>query len=257
MNIFSNGQNFPRKLSEVETYWLNCILPEDRPGYKIYRDKIKNLFVIGYGKFPPFNLILGEKESKPDLTIPSQPIVATGTFVYKFGKVNVSIFEEFENQIEIDIQSDGFYYLEISSEELINKEIKFFTYSSWSPGQNHPYDGSELRLIKIDDNISLAISKLHKRIWLHNIENQTNKFIPITNFYQELLKVLKIYEAKIITDINYFFLNLNRFSDAQIREAFIKYNRSWKKIDLKLPIELGTEKTNWFKKILKRILWKK
>lgn len=257
MNVFSNGQNFPRKLSEVEAYWLNCILPEDRPGYKIYRDKIKNLFVIGYGKFPPFNLILGEKEDKPDLTIPSQPIVATGTFFYKFGKVNVSIFEEFENQIEIDIQSDGFYYHEISSDELINKEIKFFTYSNWSPGQKHPFDDSELRLIKIDDNISLVISKPHKRIWFHNRELQTNKFIPITNFYQELLRVLKIYEAKIITDINYFFLNLNRFSDAQIREAFINYNRNWKKTDLKLPTESRTEKTNWFKKILKRILWKK
>lgn len=256
MNFFSNGQNFPRKLSEIEEYWLNLILPENRPGYKIYRDRIKNLFVIGYGKFPPFNLILGEKETKPDLTIPPQSIVATGTFYYKFGKVNVSIFEEFENQIELDIQSEGFNYNEISSDNLIDNEIKFFTYSNWSPGQRHPFDNSELRQVEIDKNILIAISKSHKRIWMHNRETQTNKFIPITNFYQELLRVLKIHNPKIITDINYFFLNLNKFSDAQIKEAFINYNRSWKKVDLVLTIE-SEVKENWFQKFLKRLLWKK
>lgn len=257
MIFFSNGQSFPRKLSEIEEYWLNLILPEERPGYKVYRDKIKNLYVIGYGKYPPFNLILGEKEDKPDFTIPPQPIVATGTFFYKFGKVNVSIFEEFENQIEIDIQSDGFFYHEVSSEELINREIKFYTYSNWSPGQKHPFDNSDLRLIEINPNITIAISQTHKRIWIHNRETQTNKFIPVTNFYQELLKVLQIHEAKIITDINYFFLNLNKFFDAQIREAFINYNRNWKKTELKVPVEFRREKQNWLKKFLKRFLWKK
>ena len=166
MNLFKNGQDFPRRLSDLELYWLNLILPDDRPGYKIYRDKICELFVIGYGKFPPFNLILGRREDKPDLSIPPQPIIATGTFFYDKGKVNVTIFEEFENQIEIDIQSEGFNYYEISPEDLKNKEINFFTYSNWSPGKKHPLDNSDLRLIEIDYNFVLVISNLHKRIWI-------------------------------------------------------------------------------------------
>ncbi len=257
MNVFLNGQNFPRKLSEVEEYWLNSILPEKRPGYKIYSDKIKTLYVIGYGKFPPFNLILGEKEDKPDLTIPPQPLVATGTFHYKFGKVHVSIFEEFENQIEVDFQSEGFIYYEISSNEIINKETKFFTYSNWSPGQKHPFDNTDLRLIEIDQKITLVISQPNKRLWIYDREFQTNKFIPITNFYQAVLKILKIKDAKIVSDINYFFLNLNKFNDIQLREAFINYNRNWKKVELDISFNPKKEKINWFKKLLKRLTWKK
>lgn len=257
MNLFFDGQNFPRKLSDVEEYWLYKILPEDKIGYKLYRNKIKNLYVIGYGKFPPADLILGRKDDQPDLTIPPQPVVATGTFKYTIGQVNVSIFEEFEDQIEIDIQSKGFYYKDIPSEQLINRELEFFTYSNWLPGQKHPLDNSELRLIEIDMNALLVISQIHKRIWIHNRNLQTNKFIPVTNFYQEALKILRIHEAKIMTDINYFFLNLNKFSDAVIREAFVNYNRNWKKIELTISENLKQGKENWFKKIVKRLLWKK
>lgn len=258
MNSFFNGQNFPRKLSTIEEYWLNIILPEDRPGYKIYRDKIKELYVIGYGKYPPFNLILGEKDDKPDLTIPAQPIVASGTFFYKTGKVDVSIFEEFEKQIEIDIHSEGFYYFEIHPDQLMNREEKIFTISNWLPGQKHPMDNSELRQIEIDpDRITLVISQSYKRIWIYDHQLQTNKLIPITNFYQELLKVLKIHDSKIITDINYFFLNLKKFSDLQIREAFFNYNRSWKKVNLPEIRKSEQEKLSWIKKLFKRLLWRK
>lgn len=257
MNLYLNGQDFPRNLSELELYWLNLILPEDKPGYKIYRDKICKLFVIGYGKFPPFNLIIGNKDDIPDLTIPSQPIIATGTFFYKMGKVSVSIFEEFENQIEVDIQSEGFNYYEISPAELKNKEIKFFTYSNWTPGQKHPSDNSELRLIEIDSEFLLVISKKHKRIWIYDKKLQTNKFIPITNFYQWVLKIAGIRDPKVMTDINYFFLNLNKFSDSQIKEAFINYNRDWRKVEIQSQFENKKEKQNWFKKLFKGILWKK
>jgi len=258
MIFYSNGQDFPRRLNDLEKYWLDLILPEDRPGYKLYRDKIENLFVIGYGKFQPFSLILGEKNDKPDLTIPAQNLIATGKFFYEQGSVSVSIFEEFENQIEIDIQSDGFDYLYIPVQALIKKEKKWFTYSNWSPGQNHPFDNSELRVIEIQKGeIVLVISSHHKRVWIYDYQLQTNRFIPITNFYQELLKVAGIKDIKTITDINFFFTNNKRFSDAQIRVAFIHYNRYWKKFELKKEIIPKSEKKNFFKKIFERLLWKK
>lgn len=257
MNSSYNGQSFPRKLSEIEKYWLYKILPENRSIYKIYRDKIDKLYVIGYGKFPPFNLVLGNKDDQPDLTIPSQPIIATGTFRYNKGKVDVTIFEEAENQIEIDIHSDQFYYFDLNQSEIMNKEISWFTYSNWLPGLNHPEDNSELRLIIIEkDKFCLAISPNHKRIWIYDYKTQALKFLPITNLYQELLKILKIHDPKLITNINYFFQNLNKFSDSQIKDAFLNYNRLWKKVEIVQQKE-EKKKENFFKKLFARILWKK
>lgn len=258
MNYFLNGQDFPRALRDVEKYWLLLILPEDRPGYKIYREKIENLFVIGYGKFPPYNLILGEKNDVPDLTIPPQPLIAKGIFFYENGSVSVTIFDEFEEQIEIDISSDGFNYQNFQSDLLINKEKKWFTYSNWSPGEKHPFDNSELREIEISrDELNLVISPKHKQIWLHDYNLKFNKFIPITNFYQELLKVAEIKDLKTMTNINFIFSNLKRFSDEQIRQAFINYNRYWKKFDLKSKNSVKPEKKNLFKKIFERLIWKR
>ena len=258
MSYYLNGQDFPRKLSELERYWINLILPEDRPGYKIYRDKIENLFVIGYGKFPPFNLILGDKDDKPDPTIPSQALIATGKFIYDQGTVNVSIFEEFENQIEIDIQPEGFNYFQIPTEKIIGKEKNWFTYSNWKPGLKHPFDNSDLRVVEIQKNvIDLVISSQHKRIWIYDYNLKTNKFIPITNFYQEILKVAGIRDVKTMTDLNFFFSNLKKFTDTQIREAFINYNRYWKKFDLQKETPTKSEKKNFFKKIFERFLWKR
>lgn len=258
MSFYFNGQDFPRRLNELERYWLRLILPEDRPGYKLYHDKLEDLFVIGYGKFPPYNLILGKKDDKPDPTISIQPLIATGKFFYELGSVTISIFEEFENQIEVDIQSEGFDYFQIKSSELINKEKNWFTYSNWSPGQNHPFDNSELRVIEIQkDEFDFVISPKHKRLWIYDYNLKFNKFIPVTNFYQELLKVAGIKDASKITDINYFFTNLKKFSDEQIRSAFINYNRYWKKFELKKEIPMKPKKKNFFKKIFERFLWKK
>lgn len=257
MSSSFNGQTFPRKLSGIEKYWLYKILPDDRIIYKIYRDKLDELYVIGYGKFPPYNLILGKKDDQPDLTIPSQPIISTGTFRYKNGKVDVSIFEEFENQIEIDIHSDQFYYFELDQSEFINKEVSWFTYSTWSPGLNHPEDNSELREIILEKNkFCLAISPNHKRIWVYDYSTQVLKFLPVTNFYQELLKISKIYDPKLVTNINYFFQNLDKFSDSQIKDAFLNYNRLWKKVEI-IQQKEEKKKENFLKKLLARILWKK
>jgi hypothetical protein len=258
MNVFTNGQDFPRKLSEVEKYWLYLILPENRPGYKIYRDKIENLYVIGYGKFPPYNLILGKINELPDLSIPSQPLIAKGVFFYDKGSVAVTIFDEFEDQIEIDISSNGFDYWQIQPELLINQEVKWFTYSSWSPGEKHPFDNSELREVEIQRaDLELVISPKHKQVWIYDYNLKFNKFIPVTNFYQELLKVARIKDINTMTDINFLFSNIRKFSDDQIRQAFINYNRYWKKFELKPETLIKPGKTNFFKKIFERLLWKK
>ena len=59
-NMYENSLNdFPRKLTERERDFLFSILPENKKGYKLYRDKIDSLFVIGFGRFGDTNLVLG------------------------------------------------------------------------------------------------------------------------------------------------------------------------------------------------------
>lgn len=252
MNIYSDGQDFPRKLSEIEKYWLDLILPEDRPGYNYYRNQINNMYVIGYGQFPPFNLILGNKEDLPDLSNPTQSLIATGKFFYKQGNVSVSIYAETEQQVEIDIYPEGFVYTGYSPSDLIHKEISWFTYSNWLPGQKHPLDNSDLRIIQVlKDKFDLVFSPLHKRVWIYEYDSKFIRFIPITNFYQELLKVKKINDINLIANINSLFTNLDKFSDQHITEAFINYNRYWKKIDIKSEIKTKPKEKNFFSKILR------
>lgn len=254
-----DGQSFPRKLNEIENYWLDFLLPDSNKFYREYKEKIKNLFVIGYGRNIPLSLILGQKEDQPITDFPSPQILATGIFEYNFGKVEISIYEFFEDQLQLDIfiQSPvdlNFFELD----ELKKQEIRKATFSNWKPGNPYPYDNSPLREVIIQrDQTSLAISTKHKRIWAYSFSDETIHFIPITNFYQEILKSAQIRDPRIITDINYLYLNLNKFTDEQIINAFINYNKIWRKVSLNLETQEPIKKENLLLKILKRLKWMK
>ncbi len=70
--------NFPRRLTERERDFLFSVLPGNKKGYKLYREKIDSSFVIGFGRFGDTNLILGKENSMIDLDIPSAPILQVG-----------------------------------------------------------------------------------------------------------------------------------------------------------------------------------
>ena len=102
MNPADSKEIFPRKLTELEREWLNAALPENRTGYKIYRDKIDELSVLGYGRFGKGNYILGKPGSVIDLSISSAPIFAVAEILYDKLEVYVSINEELDELIEFD-----------------------------------------------------------------------------------------------------------------------------------------------------------
>jgi hypothetical protein len=218
---------FPRRLTAIEEKLLFSILPEYKPGYKYYRNKIEELFIIGYGRFGGNNFILGKQNAEPDLTIPSSPVFATGTNVYKEATIDITIHEEDDEQIEFDISARGGEFPGTFTE--INK----WNYSEWIPGNKDPKDNSYVReIIIVPGKFLLAITPLRKKMWLYDFKNGVNHLIPISNFYNELMRTKNIRDTKSVLKPNSFFENTDSYNDQEIISAFLSYNKYMKKFDI-------------------------
>jgi hypothetical protein len=219
---------FPRELNRREKCWLFAALPENKLGYRQYREIIENLFVIGYGRFGDGNFILGEKDDKIDLDISSSPILAIANITFDVGKVYVTIHEEFEGQIEVDIK--------VTAGENIPDDLtqaKVWTYSNWVPGDKAPFDKSDVREIKLVKNeIILVIAPVHKKVWVYNAQSGINHFVPVTNYYNEMMILLNVKDSEKALNPGRLFSNLDEFTDEQLIQGFLVYNKYWQRIVL-------------------------
>ncbi len=246
-------ENFPRTLKEIEKKLLFSILPSGKPGYKMYRDKINNKFVIGFGRFGETNLVLGNKEDKFTVQDASSSIFAAGSIIYNEGKIEISINEEIDDKIEFDI-SPGEY------ENLFNNtEIKRWNYSEWIPGQKSPKGKSNVReIVVVPGKYTLVISSEEKRIWLYEFSSGINYLIPLSNFYNQLMILRNIRDPKIALKPNLFFEqgmgNMSNYTDIDLRNTFITYNKYLRKLDIKedlmtaRPQRKKTKLFNFFRK---------
>lgn len=226
--IKENNQKFPRALAEREIDWLQFILPESKKGYAIYRKKIEDLYVIGFGRFGGSNLVLGENNDKPDLSAPSSPVFASGNIVFKEAEIYVLIHEEFEDQIEIDISNINGNFI---PQELT--EISRWTYSEWEPGLKAPGDGALVREIPlVNDEAVIAVVPSHKRIWVYERKTGVNYFIPVTNLFNEIMRLRGIKYHKNLPTPNSLFTENSSYSDEEIAQGFLLYNKQWNKIKL-------------------------
>jgi hypothetical protein len=230
----NNGRTFPRNLTSAENMLLFSLLPEDKPGYKAYRTKIKSFLVIGAGRFGGGNFILGKENTTPDLSFPSTPVFAIGTNVYKEGTIDITIHEDADDEIEFDIS--------VLNQESVPEtltEIKKWNYSEWNPGDKAPNDNSYVREVKIIENkYLLAVAPLHKKIWLHEYTSGVNFLIPVSNFYNELMRICGVRDSKIALNPLSFFNTLNNFSDTELKLAFLSYNKYLKRIYINEPVTL-------------------
>ncbi len=89
----------------------------------------------------------------------------------------------------------------------------------------------------------LVISPVHKKIWLHNFEDEVNYLLPVTNYYNYLMIVKNIRDPKIILNNKLLFKELNSYSDEELMLAFISYNKYFRrfKIDYN-PIKSSNQK---------------
>ncbi|MGE5431065.1 MAG: hypothetical protein ACM3QX_08325 [Syntrophomonadaceae bacterium] len=242
-----NGGSFPRRLSLREKEWLFSVLPSDRPGYRLYREKIEPLFVIGRGRFGDTDFMLGRSEDSLDETMPPVPVFAAGNLLYEETEVYVTIHEEFEGQIEFDISRTGGNIL---PREL--NEIKRWSYSDWKPGKNAPGDGSKVREVHlIPGRIVLAIASEHKRIWVYEAETGINHLIPVTNFFNEVVRVKHIRDPKLALNSKLIFDSSFELKDQDLGAAFLIYNKYWKKISLDYSIFVSADKEDKEKSLFK------
>lgn len=217
---------FPRPLSESEKKILFSVLPENKIGYRIYRDKISAKLVIGFGRFGGSNLILGNKDSSIDLDQPSSSVFAVGEVELKDNHLDVLIHEEDEEKIEFDIsyQNENVDFNSIEDS---------WSYSDWIPGMNAPKNDSVVReIVIVKEKFILAIVEKHEKIWLHDIFSGINSIIPVTNYYNSLMMNKKIRDSKVLLNPKSIFKNLSNFSDEDLTLALFAYDKYFKRFDL-------------------------
>src|SRR5579872_6313543 len=93
-------------------------------------------------------------------------------------------------------------------------------YSYWKPGEPCPATSTAIKQVEVK-NISnqviytLAISAAKKVLWIHHSLSGFNQLIPVTAFYDELLRAKHIRDAKLISHPATFFDRVNDFTDSE------------------------------------------
>ncbi len=219
--------HFPRKLTKEERLFLFFVLPEDKPGYLDYRKKIDHLFVTGYGRYGETNLVLGKKNTSPDLSFASTPVFAIGTAVYNEHEIDITIHEEIDDEIEFDISPR---LLNVSVKEA---DLMGWSLSNWKPGEADPRDGKAVReVVIIPGQLDLAICTNLKKLWVYSYDDKVNHLIPVSNFYNHLMLVKNIRSSEIVLKPNLLFNKLATYTDNELLSAFLLYNKYMKRLKI-------------------------
>ncbi len=240
-----DNNTYPRPLTEKEWMLVEWILPENREGYSKYRALLKSLQVIGSGRWGSGDFILGVPGDTPDITGPMERIFANGIIEAEEGKITVSVHEYVAGQLEVQIAN--------LQDESIPDDLTIkrkATYSVWKPGEGCPFCGGGVREISInrDDPVAvLAICINDKSIWVYDDSDGVNYPIPGTNYYNELMLHKKIKDPVIALQSKNLFTMLGDYSDSDLRQAFVRYNKTWHRIS----IQPGTESNGDKKEKLK------
>jgi hypothetical protein len=209
---------YPRDITNIEKTCLFLILPENKPGYNLYRNKIESLLIIGQGNFGEGNYILGRNEPDPDLSFPSAPVFALGNLNNDIVQFDVIIHEEIENKIEVWFEND--------LNEMTGNDLTVKSYSYWLPGMKSPFSDSVVREITVKPKeFILAVVPDEKKIWLHETASGVNHLIPVSNYYNCLLLYKNERNAEKVLNPNLFFNNLGLYNDLELKSAFELYNK--------------------------------
>jgi hypothetical protein len=214
-------KEFPRELTGQEKYLLFSVLPEYKPGYNCYREKINKLYITGYGRLNNNNFILGKQNTVPDLTVPPAPVFAAGTIKIPGDEIDILINEEVDEEIEIELNVKN----SADIPEEIN-ELGRWSYSDWNPGNKSPSDNEDVReVVVLKEKYILVLAPSHKKLWLHHVESGVNYLIPLTNFYNELMRLKGIKDPAKALNPKAFFHNFAEFPDNELNNALVLYNK--------------------------------
>ncbi len=209
-------KGFPRKLSDAELNLLLMLLPENKSGYARYRKLISEYFVIGEGRFGEGNYFLGRPDDEVDLEISSSPILTSGIIETDKTTFEISINEVQDDKIEFSISP-------YPDENEIYKVKNVITLSDWIPGKKSP-NGNKVKLFPVDDmNYVLAIAPVDHKIWLYEKSSGINYPIPVSNYYNELLRLKRETRNEVYKNPARLFDDIDSFSESEIILAFLLY----------------------------------
>ncbi|MFQ5798512.1 MAG: hypothetical protein ACE5H0_07450 [Bacteroidota bacterium] len=252
----NSPERYPRKLAKREQEFLYWLLPDERTGYHHYRDLLETMVVLGEGRRGKGNLVLGHPGDVLDLDAPLASVFAFGVIEGEDKNILVTIREEQEHQVEVEIVGS-------KSDKVPDQfaEKRRWSYSSWSPGDLGPSSGGMVREVKMrgkeNFTLVLAISPPEKRLWIYDAKSQVNHLIPVTNFYNELMMLKGIRDPNLALQSAKLFSRLSKFSDEDLARAFLSYNRLRKKVEVGVDrVEVKHELSGW-KKFLRTLSGRK
>lgn len=220
---------FPRSLRFKERELLEFVLPAESPGYNEYRRTISAMVVLAAGRRGMGNVVLGKPGDRADITSPLLPVIAYGAVETTTETFTITVRELVCDQIDVEIVSNR-------GEEIPDElnEVRRWTYSTWRPGTPSPAMHSSVREVKIKNDLVLAVAPQEKRLWLFDGRLQMNHLIPITNFYNELMLQKRIRDPKVALKSMMLFDQHDRYTDEDLRSAFVAYNGLKRRVDLTL-----------------------
>lgn len=241
---------YPRNLRPKERDALLFVLPEESAGYNVYRTLIDTMVVLAEGRRGKGNLVLGKAGDRADITSPLASVIAYGVIETILDTFTITVRELMGEQIDVEIVGSR-------GEEIPDhfEEKRRWTYSIWKPNHPSPATGTAVRQVNINETLTLAIAKHEKRLWLYDEATMMNHLIPITNFYNELMLHKNIRDPKIALKSNLFWDKPENYTAAELRAAFIAYNRVRKKVDVKIEEVVAEEKG--LKRLLRKLVRKK
>lgn len=219
---------YPRDLRPKERDLLESVLPAARPGYRHTKERIAAMTVLGQGRRGEGDLVLGLKGDSPDCTSPLPPVIAYGMVESTRDAFSITVREEMEAQINVEIVSRG-------GEEIPDhfEEKRRWTYSTWEPGLPSPATGTPVRQVALDAVLTLALSPAEERIWVHDADSGIVHLIPITNFYNELMRIRQIRDPALALHSRLFWERFGTHTDGELSAAFSAYNRLKHRVDLR------------------------
>ncbi len=229
-----------RKLTDREFFLISEILPPERKGYSEYRKKILDLFVVEEDS--DGEIILGNKDEKFYDEDEKTNTFALGYVAFEGRKFYVVIYEELNNFIKVAINDVG----KAEGNGLI------WSYSNWQPGMKAPADSSKVREVHLVKNkLVIAIAPVHKKIWLYEKQSGVNHILPVSNFYNEIMRARGERNPAVVSHPKRIFERLDEFTDEEIGQGFLLYNEYLNKFEIDYGM-FKRKKGNrfFFKKIL-------
>ena len=230
--ISNNGREFPHELDPLERDMIFRQLPEHSKTYRRYREWIRQMKVVGLGKRGTGHLILAEHGVNPDTFQLVTPVFAVGGAEQSYAELTVVIHEVSDDSISVELMT-----LKGNFELFGVEKARLWSISDWKPGDGCPKCLNQIREIKLppkgDNKATLAICSNHHGIWIHDSELEMNHIIPLTGFMNELNRQEGLRKGRYeYHSPSRVFSELDKFSDLEFTNAFVLYNKFWRKLEV-------------------------